>query len=109
MSIDMWVAEDCVGGVSDSSIWVKYLTIGPLEEIEYPLTFWRSDELLLRESHPLKDRFQSLVSIVSYNLRTRKLTKLTSHGLDYTDYWGSYVKSLISVIGEDRLYWCPFC
>ncbi|PON44099.1 F-box domain containing protein [Trema orientale] len=87
--IEMWVMECCSRGVSDSSSWIKYLSIVPQAGVLRPLTFWESDELLLGGTN---DEF-----FVSYNLRTQKFRKLVIHRANRMLYLGSYVESLVSV------------
>ncbi|EXB23128.1 F-box/kelch-repeat protein [Morus notabilis] len=76
-SIQMWVMDiSSNGGVQACNYsWKKFLTIEHLEEIYYPSTFWKSDELLM------KTRFGRAVS---YNIGTRKLRDLhlPLHGME---------------------------
>ncbi|KAL5538075.1 hypothetical protein UlMin_043115 [Ulmus minor] len=89
-SIEMWVMVDNLDG--SSSTWNKHLTIGPLEFIRSPLTFWKNDELFMNTRDG---------EIVSYNLCSQKLRKLSIPG-DALLGWtcvDDYVKSLVSVRG----------
>ena len=80
----MWMMNCCSDGVSNSSFWIKYLSIVP--NVGSPLTFWKNDELLMED----EDGF------VFYNRHSKKLRKLINHVVDHT-FYGSYVKSLIYV------------
>lgn len=66
-SFEMWVMVDNFGGVDGSIHWIKHLEIGPLARSDYPLAFWKYDELLFET----KDR-----QVVSYNLYTKKRRKV---------------------------------
>ncbi|PON44101.1 F-box associated domain [Trema orientale] len=90
--IEMWVTECCSSGVGDLFSWTKYLSIVPQEGILRPLTFWKSDELILEGT---VDEFS-----VSYYLQTQKFRKLVIFGANRIFYLGSYVKSLVSVNGR---------
>ncbi|NP_001315730.1 F-box protein CPR30-like [Malus domestica] len=45
---EIWVMDD-YDGVKSS--WTKQLTIGPLKDIDYPLTLWKCDEILMLGSY----------------------------------------------------------
>nr|BEL64094.1 hypothetical protein [Pyrus pyrifolia] len=60
-SCEIWVMDD-YDGVKSS--WTKLLTVGPLQGIKQPLTFWKSDELLMLASDG---------RATSYNCSTRNL------------------------------------
>ena len=88
-SIEMWVTKNCSGIITDSTNWIKYLSIVPTERIHAPLRFWKSDELLLEGGDG---------QFVSYNLDTEKFREFMIHGacgILLCDQ--PYVKSLISV------------
>ncbi|POO03600.1 hypothetical protein TorRG33x02_008050 [Trema orientale] len=82
-----------VGGCS--YVWRSCARIEPLEGIRSPLTFWKSDELLMMNS---EDR-----QVVSYNLRTKQTRNLYEHEADGVIYSGQYVESLVSIKGGRRL------
>ncbi|PON70470.1 F-box domain containing protein [Parasponia andersonii] len=89
--IQVWLMDDCsAGGVNDSRSWIKKLCIGPLLDIDEPLTFLKNDELLLKT----KDEGLILFNVCSQMLRN--LTIIRS--LNTILFWEiSYVKSLVSV------------
>lgn len=71
------------------SNWTKHLSIAALEGIyKIPMTFWKSDELLMREGQ---------TEVVSYNVLTKKVRSL--HGRDVTEWLNAfgYVKSLLQL------------
>ncbi|CAN6706465.1 unnamed protein product [Malus baccata var. baccata] len=63
-SCEIWEMDNCNGFKSS---WTKLLTFGPLQGIKQPLTFWKSDELLMLASDG---------RAASYNCRTRNLKYL---------------------------------
>lgn len=50
-SIEIWVMDDYNIGQGDEGAWSwsKHLVIGPQAGLGSPLTFWKSDELLMRD------------------------------------------------------------
>ncbi|XP_062117878.1 F-box/kelch-repeat protein At3g06240-like isoform X2 [Humulus lupulus] len=91
MEIEVWVLDDCHGGVKGFCSWIKKLIIGLLVDTVTPWTFWKSDELLLEGTDG---------GLVSYNLSSQMLRNLTVSELGRIRRWEfSYVKSLVSVYG----------
>ncbi|PON47170.1 F-box associated domain, type, partial [Trema orientale] len=89
--LEVWVLNDCFGGVKGSCSWIKNLTIGPLDGIVTAWTFWKNDELLLGATGG---------RLVSYNLRSQMLRNHTIQGARIPRRWEfSCVKSLVSVQG----------
>ncbi|XP_050384186.1 F-box/kelch-repeat protein At3g06240-like [Argentina anserina] len=89
-SFDIWMMDESAG-VKGS--WTKYLTFGPVEDIQFPLVFWNSEELIM-VNHGSR--------LVSYNLGTKKL-----HHFPIQDVQGArnmqavnFVNSIISVEGS---------
>ncbi|XP_030484873.2 F-box/kelch-repeat protein At3g23880 isoform X1 [Cannabis sativa] len=92
ISIEVWVLDDCHGGVKGSCFWIKKLVVGPLVNIVTPWTFWKSDELLLEGIDG---------GLVSYNLDSQLLRNLTVSEFGRIGRWDfSYVKTLVSVEGN---------
>ncbi|PON97622.1 F-box domain containing protein [Trema orientale] len=88
-SIEMWVTRNYSGTISDSSLWIKYLSIVNPEGIRRPLRILKGDELLLKGEDE---------SFFFYNLHTRRLRKLIIDEIGGIIFWGSsYVESLVSV------------
>ncbi|PON47692.1 hypothetical protein TorRG33x02_322470, partial [Trema orientale] len=89
-SFEMWVMVDSFGGVEGSTYWIKHLEIGPLRRVDYPLAFWKDDELLLETNDG---------RIVSYNLCTQKLRKVHLPGAVYPGFTSATLclKSLVTV------------
>lgn len=85
-SIDIWVLDD-------QCKWRKHLSIGPFEDVRNPLIFWKSNELLLRKRDD---------QIASYNIRSRKIRKLSIHKDDRSLCWGFYVESFAPIIDRRR-------
>lgn len=69
---------------------IKHVTIGPLDDIELPLVFWTSDELLMAAANG---------HVVSYNLCTHTFKYIPIHGVEVATYIQAfvYVNSIISV------------
>ncbi|POO01538.1 hypothetical protein TorRG33x02_028450 [Trema orientale] len=89
-TIQVWIMGDCFGSVKGSSSWIKQLTIGPFIGMASPLTFWKSDELLMRVNREGK--------LVSYNIHTKKFRNLAINGAKKVRCWAlPYMKSLFSV------------
>ncbi|KAF3453052.1 hypothetical protein FNV43_RR03485 [Rhamnella rubrinervis] len=98
--IDMWVMDDCFGGVKRFS-WTKHLVIETPSGISIPVAFWSSDELLMAKTYWKSDQtgFHTEM-LVSYNLHTQKVRNLPICGvLPGSAIAFSFVKSLISVKG----------
>ncbi|KAF4364112.1 hypothetical protein F8388_003492 [Cannabis sativa] len=94
MVIDMWVMDASSGGVCDSYSWSKHLTIGPLENISYPLAFWDADELFMET----KDG-----EIIFYNLGSQELNDHTvSLEPFHRNRLVTYAKSLVSVVQREE-------
>ncbi|PON47172.1 F-box associated domain [Trema orientale] len=95
ISIEVWVMDDCFGGVKGSCSWTKKLTIGPLDGIATPWTFWKNDELLIEAIDG---------GLLSYNLCSHMLRTLG--GVESIRRWDfSYVRSLVSVHGGNQAHW----
>nr|UZN72707.1 SFBB9-S34 [Pyrus x bretschneideri] len=62
-SCEIWVMDD-YDGVKSS--WTKLLTIGPLQGIKKPLTFWKSDELLMLDSDGRATSYNSSTGNLKY-------------------------------------------
>lgn len=92
-TFEMWVMVHNFGGVEGFTFWTKHLTIGPLVCIYFPLTFWKSDELLIETRDG---------RIVSYNLNTQKFRQVPVPGpvIPGTTYAGLCFQSLVSVKRE---------
>ncbi|PON39064.1 F-box domain containing protein [Parasponia andersonii] len=92
VSIQVWGMEECSGGVEGSCSWIKKLIIGPLVDIETPLTFLKNDELLLETDDG---------GLILYDFRTQKLKNpIFIEEVNRIRRWDfPYVKSLVSVHG----------
>ncbi|KAL5555558.1 hypothetical protein UlMin_037794 [Ulmus minor] len=98
-SIDIWMMEHYSDGVDDYFAWTNKLTIGPLRDIESPLTFWKSENLIVKRVDG---------GLTSYNLRTQKLKPLTDDGVAAgMRFEFFYVSSLVSVKGLNQSSSCP--
>lgn len=103
--IEMWVMDDCFGGVKGCFSWTKHLVFEAPSDISIPVAFRNGDELLMEKTYWKSDR--SVFSydvhtqmLVSYNLHTQKVRNLQFCGLlPASSLAFSYVKSLISVKG----------
>ncbi|RXH68600.1 hypothetical protein DVH24_030933 [Malus domestica] len=62
-SCEIWVMDD-YDGIKRS--WTKLLTIGPLQGIKKPLTFWKSDELLMLDSDGRATSYNSSTGNLNY-------------------------------------------
>ncbi|TQE10542.1 hypothetical protein C1H46_003880 [Malus baccata] len=62
-SCEIWVMDD-YHGVKSS--WTKLLTVGALQGIEKPLTFWKSDELLMLSSDGRATSYNSSTGNLKY-------------------------------------------
>nr|BEL64085.1 hypothetical protein [Pyrus pyrifolia] len=62
-SCEIWVMDD-YNRVKRS--WTKLLTIGPLQGIKKPLTFWKSDELLMLDSDGRATSYNSSTGNLNY-------------------------------------------
>ncbi|CAN6706483.1 unnamed protein product [Malus baccata var. baccata] len=62
-SCEIWVMDD-YDGVKSS--WTKLLTVGPLQGIDKPLTFWKSDELLMLASDGRTTSYNSSTGSLTY-------------------------------------------
>lgn len=80
--IEIWVLDD-------QCEWRKHSSIEPFKDVRYPLTFWKSNELLLCKRDD---------QIASYNIRSKKIRKLSIHKDDCGPCWGFYVKSFEPII-----------
>ncbi|GMN46550.1 hypothetical protein TIFTF001_015727 [Ficus carica] len=93
-SILVWkLVMDNDGASEDGGYsWIKCLDIKPFKNVYIPLTFWKNDELLLRNR---SERMKS------YNILTRELKKThASRTMSSSSYLGPYVKSLVSIKGK---------
>ncbi|PRQ23256.1 putative F-box domain-containing protein [Rosa chinensis] len=85
-TFEVWGTEGFGAG---KDFWTKYVTIGPLEGIEIPLVFWKTDELLVVTNN---------ASAVSYNLCTQTSKYLPINGAEASDIKAVvYVNSIVSV------------
>ncbi|XP_048324661.2 F-box/kelch-repeat protein At3g23880-like [Ziziphus jujuba] len=92
LEIEMWVLMD---GDDGRCCWTKHLSIGPLIFCYCPLSFWKSDELLLAY-YP---HYKPPLKMTSDNLGTRKLRDLPipcSSIFDNDVEVIPFVKSLVS-------------
>ncbi|XP_050384310.1 putative F-box protein At3g52320 [Argentina anserina] len=84
---DLWLYEDsnCFKGS-----WTKYFTFGPVE-VENPLVFWNSNEILMVTTESRR--------IISYNLDSQTVKYLPIHGVEEPSYIYAitYVNSIISL------------
>ncbi|PON51467.1 hypothetical protein TorRG33x02_311380, partial [Trema orientale] len=96
-SIEVWVTDDCSGGVNDSCSWIKKLTIRPPVDVAYPLAFLKNDEVLMKATSR---------TFVLYNLRSQMIRNLSFMDVPMScvDWDYSYVKSLISVHGGSQTH-----
>nr|BEL64084.1 hypothetical protein [Pyrus pyrifolia] len=62
-SCEIWVMDD-YDKVKNS--WTKFLTVEPLQGIEKPLTFWKSDELLMLASDGRATSYNSVIGNLKY-------------------------------------------
>ncbi|PON47167.1 F-box associated domain, type, partial [Trema orientale] len=96
-TIEVWVMDNCSSDVQGSCSWRKTLIIGPLVDIGAPLIFLKNDEILMKASDG---------SLILYNPRTQRHTKITSiqaaNGNPHCEF--SYVQSLVSVQGGSRYH-----
>ncbi|KAL6218739.1 hypothetical protein ACLB2K_011948 [Fragaria x ananassa] len=75
-------------GAGHKELWIKYFTVGPLEGIEYPLVFWKTDEFLAATYD---------LSAVSYNVCTQTFNYLPIHGTQEDLQTVVYMNSIVSV------------
>ncbi|XP_062104483.1 F-box/kelch-repeat protein At3g23880-like [Humulus lupulus] len=92
--IDMWVMDASSDGVRGDYSWSKHLTIGPLENIKYPLEFWDADMLFMET----KDG-----EFVFYNIHSKELDDhIVSLGPCHGNFGAlSYAKSLVSILKRE--------
>ena len=95
-STDVWVMDDCSGGVKGSCSWIKKLTVTPPMDLAFPLAFLKNDELLMQAT-AREFRF------VVYKLHSQMHTNIPFIE-DINPHWGfSYMKSLLSVQGGTNI------
>ncbi|GMN43938.1 hypothetical protein TIFTF001_013128 [Ficus carica] len=97
-SIDMWVMnENNAGGENSSYSWIKYLTIENLNGLLAPLTFRKSDELLMQDID--KEKF------FAYSIRNKEIRDLGIDGRieNRLSYIGTHVPSLASIRDKCKL------
>ncbi|XP_009344125.2 F-box/kelch-repeat protein At3g06240 [Pyrus x bretschneideri] len=82
---EIWVMDN-YDGVKNS--WTKHLTAGPFKGIEFPLTLWKHDELLMIASDG---------RATSYNSSTENLKYLHIPVIIYRNRVIDYVKSIVPV------------
>nr|BAJ52234.1 hypothetical protein [Pyrus pyrifolia]BEL64064.1 hypothetical protein [Pyrus pyrifolia] len=87
-SCEIWVM-DAYDGVKSS--WTKLLTIGPLQGIKKPLTFWKSDELLMLDSDGRATSYNSSTK----NLKYLHIPPILNRVVDFEVL--IYVKSIVHV------------
>ncbi|KAL5563121.1 hypothetical protein UlMin_032868 [Ulmus minor] len=78
----------------DCSSWTKRLILDPLVTILCPLLIWKNEEVVMLRIDK---------SLVSYNIRTRKLRKIDTAGLEMSGCAFSYVKSLVSIKRKEQV------
>lgn len=82
-TFEVWGMEGFGAG---KELCIKYFSVGPLEGIEYPLVFWKSDEFLAATYD---------LSAVFYNVCTQTFNYLPIHGAEE----GDLQESLFSASG----------
>ena len=93
-SIEVWVMNDCCGGVKGSSSWSKKLIIRPPVDTAFPLAFLNNDEVLMLSID---------ARLVLYNLYSQTVKSSSFVGRDSDCDWEfSYAKSLLSVQGVNQ-------
>ncbi|KAB2611691.1 MdFBX6 [Pyrus ussuriensis x Pyrus communis] len=83
---EIWVMDD-YDGVKSS--WTKLLTVGPFKGIEYPLTLWKCDELLMLASDGRATSYNSSTG----NLKYLHIPPILSKVVDFEGL--IYVKSIV--------------
>ena len=95
-SLELWVMDDCFSGIKYGkacSSWTKRLILEPLVVILCPLLVWKDEVVMLRIDK----------SLVSYNIRTRKLRNINAAGLEMSGCAFFYVKSLVSIKRKEQV------
>lgn len=87
--IEMWVMNKD-GSSSSSSSWTKRQTIRLSGDIKGPLTFWKSDELLVDDKN---------FRVVTYNLHTQRIVNLPLENVMWCRAT-FFVKSLVPIHGD---------
>ncbi|KAL0377507.1 UNVERIFIED_CONTAM: putative RNA 3'-terminal phosphate cyclase-like protein [Sesamum radiatum] len=85
--VDVWVMKK-------EGCWTKILTVGPFQDIKWPLGFWKNSEVLLETGTSL---------LTLYNVYTQKLRTVEARRKEngFFIYWVfSYKESLVSLKGE---------
>ncbi|XP_020554657.1 putative F-box protein At5g62060 isoform X2 [Sesamum indicum] len=85
--VDVWVMKK-------EGCWTKILTVGPFQDIKWPLGFWKNSEVLLETGTSL---------LTLYNVYTQKLRTVEARRKEngFFIYWVfSYKESLVSLQGE---------
>ncbi|KAL0350933.1 UNVERIFIED_CONTAM: F-box protein CPR1 [Sesamum radiatum] len=85
--VDVWVMKK-------EGFWTKILTVGPFQDIKWPLGFWKNSEVLLETGTSL---------LTLYNVYTQKLRTVEARRKEngFFIYWVfSYKESLVSLKGE---------
>ncbi|XP_048446125.1 F-box protein At1g11270-like [Pyrus x bretschneideri] len=83
---EIWVMND-YDGVKSS--WTKLLTVGPLQGIEKPLTFWKTDELLMLASDGRATTYNSCIG----NLKYLHIPPILNRVVDFQAL--TYLKSIV--------------
>ncbi|CAN6570136.1 unnamed protein product [Malus baccata var. baccata] len=86
-SCEIWVMHDYDGV---KNLWTKLLIIGPLQDIGKPLTFWKSDELLMLAS----DGRATSYNYSTENLKYLHIPPILNRVVDFQAL--IYVKSIVS-------------
>ncbi|TQD90997.1 hypothetical protein C1H46_023435 [Malus baccata] len=87
-SCEIWVMDNYDGV---KWLWTKLLTIGPLQGIRKPLTFWKSDELLMLDSDGRATSYNSSTG----NLNYLHIPPILNRVVDFEVL--IYVKSIVHV------------
>lgn len=85
--VDIWLMDQ-------DGCWTKSLTVGPFQDIKWPLCFWKSNELLLETESPL---------LTLYDVYTKKIRTVEARRKEngFFIYWiFAYKESLVSIQGN---------
>ncbi|XP_050135725.1 F-box/kelch-repeat protein At3g06240-like [Malus sylvestris] len=85
---EIWVMDD-YDGIKSS--WTKLLTVGPFKGIEYPLTLWKCDELLMLASDGRAISYNSSIG----NLKYLHIPPIINEVIDFEAF--SYVESIVPI------------
>ncbi|XP_051140767.1 F-box protein CPR1-like [Andrographis paniculata] len=85
--VDIWVMDK-------DECWTKYFTVGPFQEIKWPLGFWKNNELLLETGSSLL----TLYDVFARRIRTVESLRKEN---GFFIYWiFTYKESLVSIKGD---------